>query len=166
MASGSDGIETIEGDFKVPDGARFALVVSRFNSFIVDGLLSGAIEALKKHGASEAQISVVRVPGSWEIPLVCERVAKSKKYDAIVALGAVIRGGTAHFEHVATAASRGISEVALKSGIPVVFGVLTTDTVEQASERAGPKGGNKGFEAALAAIEMVSLDRALTKRGL
>jgi len=166
MTSGSDGIQTIEGDFTVPDGARFALVASRFNSFIVDALLTGAIEALKKHGASEAQISVVRVPGSWEIPLVCERVARSKKYDAIVALGAVIRGGTAHFEHVANAASRGIADVALKSGIPIVFGVLTTDTVEQASERAGPKSGNKGFEAALAAIEMVSLDRALSKRGL
>jgi 6,7-dimethyl-8-ribityllumazine synthase len=166
MPSGSDGIETIEGDFTVPDGARFALVASRFNSFIVDALLRGAIEALSKHGASDAQISVVRVPGSWEIPLVCERLARSKKYDAIVALGAVIRGGTAHFEHVANGASRGIADAALKSGIPIIFGVLTTDTVEQASERAGPKSGNKGFEAALAAIEMVSLDRALTKRGL
>jgi 6,7-dimethyl-8-ribityllumazine synthase len=166
MTSESDEIETIEGDFTVPNGARFALVAARFNSFIVDALLTGAIEALKKHGASTAQISVVRVPGSWEIPLVCERLASSKKYDAIVALGAVIRGGTAHFEHVANAASRGISEVALKFGIPVVFGVLTTDTVEQASDRAGPKAGNKGFEAALAAIEMVSLDRALTKKGL
>src|SRR5688572_22159063 len=157
MPGASDGIETIEGDFTVPDGARFALVASRFNSFIVDALLTGAIEALKKHGASDAQISVVRVPGSWEIPLVCERMAKSKKYDAIVALGAVIRGGTAHFEHVASAASRGIADVALKCGVPVVFGVLTTDTVQQASERAGPKSGNKGFEAALAAIEMVNL---------
>jgi 6,7-dimethyl-8-ribityllumazine synthase len=160
-----DRPDIIEGSLIVPEGARFALVAARFNAFIVEPMLAGAIDALTRHGASASQISVVRVPGSWEIPLVCERLAKSNQYAAIVALGAVIRGATAHFEHVANAVSSGVAQAALKTGVPIVFGVLTTDTIEQAIERAGTKAGNKGADAALAAIEMVSLGRALAQKG-
>jgi 6,7-dimethyl-8-ribityllumazine synthase len=162
----SDAVEVIEGGLIVPQGARFALVASRFNAFIVESLLAGAVDALTRHGAAASQLDVVRVPGSWEIPFACERLAKSGKYDAVVALGAVIRGATAHFEHVANAVSSGVAQAAARSGVPITFGVLTTDTVEQATERAGTKAGNKGFDAALAAIEMVCLDRALKAKGL
>lgn len=159
-------IETTSGGLIVPQGARFALVAARFNGFIVDQLVSGALDALERHGAALDLISIVRVPGSWEIPLACARLAKSGRFDAIVALGAVIRGATAHFDHVANAVSSGVARAALDSGVPITFGVLTTDTIEQAIERAGTKAGNKGFDAALAAIEMVSLSRALDGKGL
>src|SRR5262245_57078516 len=122
----------IEGELVVPKGARFALVASRFNAFIVDRLLEGAIDGLRRHGADAAALVVVRVPGSWEIPLVAARLAGSGKFDAVIALGAVIRGATAHFDHVANAVARGVAEASAKSGVPVIFGVLTTDTIEQA----------------------------------
>ena len=149
-------IKTIEGTF-APGAARFALVASRFNSFIVESLIAGATDCLRRHGVKEAQITLVRAPGAWELPLVVQRVAVSGKYDAVIALGAVIRGATPHFEHVAGECTKGLSSVALQSGVPVLFGVLTVDTIEQAIERAGTKAGNKGAEAALSAIEMVSL---------
>jgi 6,7-dimethyl-8-ribityllumazine synthase len=148
---------TIEGNLKPPDGARFALVASRFNAFIVERLVEGALDALRRHGVSDDRITLVRVPGSWEIPFACARLAKSGAVDAIVALGCVIRGATAHFEYVSGAATNGCAQVATSTGVPVIFGVLTTDSIEQAIERAGTKAGNKGFEAAVTAIEMASL---------
>ncbi len=153
-------IKTIEGALNVQN-ARFCLVVARFNSFIVESLLEGAIDTIKRHGAAESDITVVRVPGAFEMPLVVEKVAASGNYDAVVALGAVIRGGTPHFEYVAGECVKGIAQVTLKHGIPVSFGVLTVDTIEQAIERAGTKAGNKGGEAAMSAIEMVSLLRQI-----
>ena len=165
-ADSAGGPDFIEGALIVPEGARFAIVASRFNGFIVEQLLSGAIDTLQRHGAASSQINVVRVPGSWEIPQVCERLAKTNHFAAIVAIGAVIRGATAHFEHVASAAASGVAQAALNSGVPIAFGVLTTDTIEQAIERAGTKAGNKGADAALAAIEMACLGRALTAKGL
>ena len=157
--------ESIEGTLVVPRGARFAIVAARFNSFIVERLVDGALDALKRHGAETENITVVRVPGSWEIPFACARLANSDKLDAVIALGAVIRGSTPHFEHVSSEVSKGVAQVALSSGTPVAFGVLTTDTIEQAIERAGTKAGNKGFDAALAAIELVSLGHALEEAG-
>ena len=157
--------ESIEGSLIVPKGARFAIVASRFNSFIVDRLLEGALDALVRHGAELSNITVVRVPGAWEIPFVCARLANSEKVEAVIALGAVIRGSSPLFEHVSNEVSKGVGAVALQSGIPVSFGVLTTDSIEQAIERAGTKAGNKGFDAALAAIESVSLGRALEEAG-
>jgi 6,7-dimethyl-8-ribityllumazine synthase len=157
--------ESIEGTLVVPKGARFAIVAARFNSFIVERLVEGALDALKRHGAELENVSVVRVPGAWEIPFACARLAKSDKLDAVIALGAVIRGSTPHFEHVSSEVSKGVAQVALSSGTPVAFGVLTTDTIEQAIERAGTKAGNKGFDAALAAIELVSLGHALEEAG-
>jgi len=153
-------IKTIEGELQVRN-ARFCLVVARFNSFIVESLLDGAIDALKRHGANEADITVVRVPGAFELPLALEKIAAGGKYDAIVALGAVIRGGTPHFDFVAGECVKGMAQVTLKHAVPVAFGVLTTDTIEQAVERAGTKAGNKGAEAALSAIEMVNVLRQL-----
>lgn len=158
-------MKSIEGALIVPDGAKFAIVGSRFNAFIVERLIEGAVDALVRHGASAANVSVVRVPGSWEIPLVCKRLAKSGKLDAIVAVGAVIRGATPHFDHVANEVSKGVAQASLDSGVPIAFGVLTTDSIEQAVERAGTKAGNKGFDAAVAAIEMVSLGKALSQQG-
>jgi 6,7-dimethyl-8-ribityllumazine synthase len=149
-------IKTIEGTFTSSKG-KFALVVGRWNSFVVEHLLEGAIDALKRHGVSEKQITVVRAPGAFEIPLVVKKVAEKGDVDAIVALGAVIRGGTPHFEYVAGECVKGISQVSLDHGIPVAFGVLTVDSIEQAVERSGSKAGNKGAEAALSALEMVSL---------
>lgn len=149
-------IKTIEGTFTSSKG-KFALVVGRWNSFVVEHLLEGAIDALKRHGVSEKQITVVRAPGAFEIPLVVKKVAEKGDVDAIVALGAVIRGGTPHFEYVAGECVKGISQVSLDHGIPVAFGVLTVDSIEQAVERSGTKAGNKGAEAALSALEMVSL---------
>lgn len=149
-------IKTIEGDFTSASG-QYALVVGRWNSFVVEHLLDGAIDALRRHGVKDDQITVVRVPGAFEIPLVCQRVAKKGGFDAIVALGAVIRGGTPHFEHVAGECTKGIAQVSLEHGIPISFGVLTVDSIEQAVERSGTKAGNKGAEAALSALEMVSL---------
>ena len=142
-------------------GFKFALVVSRFNSFICDRLLEGALDTLQRHGASEKDLTVIKVPGAFEIPLVAKKVAQSGKYDALICLGAVIRGGTPHFEYVSAEVSKGVASVSLDSGVPVSFGVLTTDTVEQAIERAGTKAGNKGGEAAIGAIEMVNLFKAL-----
>ena len=154
-------IKTVEGALRVHN-TRFCLVVSRFNSFVVESLLAGAIDTLKRHGAEEGDLTIVRVPGAFEMPVVLERIAAKKQYDAIVALGAVIRGGTPHFEYVAAECVKGVAQVSLKHGVPVGFGVLTVDTIEQAIERAGTKAGNKGAEAALSAIEMVSLMRQLS----
>ncbi len=155
-------IHTIEGNLSA-QGRTVCIVASRFNSFIVDQLEAGAIDALVRHGADRGNIHVVKVPGAYELPLVVQRVAASKKYDAIIAVGAVIRGGTPHFEYVAGECVKGISSVSLKYDIPVSFGVLTVDTIEQAIERAGTKAGNKGAEAAMSAIEMMSLLDSLSK---
>jgi 6,7-dimethyl-8-ribityllumazine synthase len=154
--------QLIEGNFSA-QGRKVCIVASRFNSFIVDQLEMGAIDALVRHGADRASIHVVRAPGAFELPLVVQRVAASKKYDAIVCVGAVIRGGTPHFEYVAGECVKGISMVSLKYDIPVAFGVLTVDSIEQAIERAGTKAGNKGAEAALSSIEMMSLLDNLAK---
>jgi len=143
------------------EGFRFAIIVSRFNDFISSRLVEGAMDALKRHGASEEQISVVKVPGAFEIPLVAKKLAGSDRFDALICLGAVIRGGTPHFDYVAAEVSKGIASVSLESKIPVTFGVLTTDNLEQAIERAGSKSGNKGYEAAVAAIELVNLFKEL-----
>jgi 6,7-dimethyl-8-ribityllumazine synthase len=161
----SDAVQSIEGALVVPAGAKFAIVGSRFNSFIVERLVEGAVDALVRHGADAKNLSVVRVPGSWEIPLVCRRLAKSGKLDAIVAVGAVIRGSTPHFDHVANEVSKGVAQASLESGVPIAFGVLTTDSIEQAVERAGTKAGNKGFDAAMTAIEMVTLGKELARQG-
>lgn len=161
MKPSQGSVRTLEGDLTVPKGARFAIVASRFNAFIVEHLVNGAIDALVRHGASPEAIEVIKVPGSWELSLICKKVTERGDVSAIVALGAVIRGATPHFDHVAAQAARGIAQVSLESGIPIAFGVLTTDTIEQAVERAGTKAGNKGYDAAMVAIEMVSLTRAL-----
>ncbi|MGV6825425.1 MAG: 6,7-dimethyl-8-ribityllumazine synthase [bacterium] len=153
-------IKTIEGGMTVTN-ARFCVVVARWNSFVVDHLESGAIDTLKRHGARDEDITVVRMPGAFEMPLVLDKVAASGDYDAIVALGAVIRGGTPHFEYVAGECVKGMSQVILNRGVPIAFGVLTVDTIEQAIERAGTKAGNKGGEAAASVIEMVNLLREL-----
>ena len=153
-------IKTVEGALRA-DKARFCLVVSRWNSFIVESLEKGAVDALLRHGADEKDLTIVRVPGAFEMPLAIERVAKKGGHDAIIALGAVIRGGTPHFEYVAGECVKGMAHVSLKHGIPVAFGVLTVDSIEQAVERAGTKAGNKGAEAALSALEMVDLLRRL-----
>jgi 6,7-dimethyl-8-ribityllumazine synthase len=158
-------VTSIEGALVVPEGAKFAIVGSRFNAFIVERLIEGALDALVRHGASAANISVVRVPGAWEIPLVCARLAGSGKLDAVIAVGAVIRGSTPHFDHVANEVSKGVAQASMDSGVPIAFGVLTTDSIEQAVERAGTKAGNKGFDAAVSAIEMVTLGKALTQQG-
>ncbi|WP_020675845.1 6,7-dimethyl-8-ribityllumazine synthase [Geopsychrobacter electrodiphilus] len=142
-------------------GFKFALVVSRFNSFICDRLVEGAIDTLKRHGADDAGLTLVKVPGAFEIPLVAKKLAASGQYDALICLGAVIRGGTPHFEYVSAEVSKGIAGASLDTGVPIAFGVLTTDSVEQAIERAGTKAGNKGSEAAMTAIEMVNLFKAL-----
>ncbi len=138
-------------------GKKFAIIVSRWNQFIVSKMLDGALDALRRHKAVDDNITIVYCPGSFEIPLVAKRLALSKQFDAIIALGAVIRGATPHFDYIASEVAKGIAQVNLETGLPVVFGVLTTDTIDQAIERAGSKSGNKGFDAALAAIELVSL---------
>lgn len=153
-------MKTIEGALSVKN-ARFCLLVARFNSFVVESLLAGAVDALRRHGAEEADITVVRVPGAFEMPLALEKIAAKGEYDAIVALGAVIRGGTPHFEYVAGECVKGMAQVSLKHGVPIAFGVLTVDSIEQAIERAGTKAGNKGAEAAMSAIEMVNLLRQI-----
>jgi 6,7-dimethyl-8-ribityllumazine synthase len=159
--------KVIEGQIVVPEGARFAIVASRFNSFIVDRLVEGALDAVRRHGGESAEVTLVRVPGAWEIPTAVSRLARSDKSGklAIIALGAVIRGSTPHFDYVAAEVSKGIASVSLDTGVPVAFGILTTDTIEQAVERAGTKAGNKGFEAAVSAIEMASLSNALKQAG-
>ena len=153
-------IRTIEGDFVTGQG-RYALVVGRFNSFVVESLVEGAVDALKRHGVKESDITIVRVPGAFEIPLMVKKVADLKQYVAIVTLGAVIRGGTPHFEYVAGECVKGVGAVSLEYGIPVAFGVLTVDSIEQAIERSGTKAGNKGAEAAMSAYEMVSVIKQL-----
>lgn len=149
-------IETIEGNL-TPNNGKYAIVVGRWNAFVVESLLEGAVDCLLRHGVEEEDITIIRAPGAVEIPLVVQRAAASEKYDAIIALGAVIRGGTPHFEYVSNECSRGLSQVMLDFSIPVTFGVLTVDSIEQAIERAGTKAGNKGEEAAISAFEMVSL---------
>jgi 6,7-dimethyl-8-ribityllumazine synthase len=139
------------------EGLKVALVVSRFNSFITERLVEGALDCLRRHGVAETGLTMVRVPGAWEIPLVAKRLAQGKSHDAVICLGAVIRGSTPHFDYVAAEVSKGIAQASLESGIPILFGVLTTDTLEQAVERAGSKSGNKGYAAAEAALEMVNL---------
>ena len=146
----------IEGDLQAV-GKKFGIIVSRFNSFVSERLLDGALDTLLRSGAEEGAIDVVRVPGAFEIPMMAQKMAKSGNYDAIICLGAVIRGATSHYDLVANEAAKGIAQVGLDSGIPAIFGVLTTDTIEQAIERAGSKAGNKGSEAALTAIEMINL---------
>jgi len=155
-----DNIRTLNGDLVARD-LRFAIVAARFNDMIVDSLIRGAVDALLRHGAGEKQIEIVRVPGAFDLPFVARRVAASKRYDAIVALGAVIRGATPHFEHVAGQCAAGIARAADETGVPIAFGVLTTDTIEQAIERAGTKAGNKGADAALCALELTNLLRRL-----
>jgi 6,7-dimethyl-8-ribityllumazine synthase len=199
MAASSPRI--LEGNLIVPKGARFAIVASRFNHFIVDRLVEGAIDALVRHGGDDANITIVRVPGAWEIPLAVQRIARgsafsprlrgapsgraadesgpmtergaggpkikrSRAVDGIIALAAVIRGSTPHFDYVAGEVAKGVAHVSLASHLPIAFGVLTTDSIEQAVERAGTKAGNKGWDAALSAIEMVSLERAFDSEGL
>lgn len=150
-------INTIEGDFTPPQDARFALVAARFNSFIVQSLIGGAVDTLRRHGVPATNIDLIWTPGSFELPLAAQRLAASERYDGIVALGAVIRGGTPHFEYVAGECVKGLASVALEYDIPVGFGVLTVDTIDQAVERAGTKAGNKGAEAAMAAVEMARI---------
>lgn len=158
-------ITSYEGTFTSPSGAKFAIVAGRFNHFVVDRLVEGAIDGLVRHGVDTSAISITRTPGAYEIPLVCQRIAASKKVDAVIALGAVIRGSTPHFDYVAGEVAKGCAHAMLATGVPVIFGVLTTDSIEQAIERAGTKAGNKGWEAALSALEMVSLGSALSKAG-
>ncbi|GAB3377057.1 6,7-dimethyl-8-ribityllumazine synthase [Spongiibacter taiwanensis] len=153
-------MKTIEGNFTAASG-KFAIVVGRWNSFVVESLLEGALDALRRHGVAEDNVTIVRAPGAFEIPLVCQKVAEQKQYDAIIALGAVIRGGTPHFEYVAGECTKGLAQVSMQHGVPVAFGVLTVDSIEQAIERAGTKAGNKGEEAAMSALEMVSLLKQL-----
>ncbi|WP_022955464.1 6,7-dimethyl-8-ribityllumazine synthase [Perlucidibaca piscinae] len=153
-------IKTLEGTFQNAD-ARYAIAVGRFNSFVVESLLDGALDALKRHGVSDGNITIIRVPGAWELPLIAKKLAGSGKYDAIIALGAVIRGGTPHFDYVAGECAKGLGVVSLDSGLPVSFGVLTVDSIEQAIERSGTKAGNKGADAAMVAIEMISVLKAV-----
>ena len=154
-------INTIEGDFTPPQDARFALVAARFNSFIVQSLINGAIDTLRRHGVPATNIDLIWTPGSFELPLAAQRLAAGERYDGIVALGAVIRGGTPHFEYVAGECTKGLASVSLQYNIPIGFGVLTVDSIDQAVERAGTKAGNKGAEAAMSVLEMVSLLRRL-----
>ena len=153
-------MKTIEGKLNAK-GLKFGIIITRFNEFIGGKLLSGCLDGLTRHGADDNAIDVVWAPGAFEVPLLAKKMAAGKKYDAVICLGAVIRGATPHFDYVAAEVSKGIAHVALESGKPVIFGVLTTDTLEQAIERAGTKGGNKGFDAALAAIEMADLMRSI-----
>ncbi len=153
-------MRTVEGNL-IGAGLKFALVVSRVNSFITERLLDGALDCLRRQGVADDDLIVARVPGAWEIPVVTKRLAQAKAYDGVICLGAVIRGSTPHFDYVAAEVSKGIAQVSLETGVPISFGILTTDTLEQAIERAGSKAGNKGFAAAEAAIEMVNLLKGL-----
>jgi 6,7-dimethyl-8-ribityllumazine synthase len=152
--------KVIEGELLARD-LRFAFVAARFNDFVVEPLIRGALDALKRHGATDKQIEIVRVPGAFDIPIVARKLALSRRYDALIALGAVVRGQTPHFDYVAGECASGLARIALETGVPVAFGVLTTDTMEQAVDRAGGKAGNKGADAALAAVEMANLLRRL-----
>lgn len=152
--------KVFEGNL-VGTGLKIGIVAGRFNEFITGKLLSGALDALKRHGVSEEHVSIAWVPGAFEIPLTAKKMAKTNHYDAIITLGTVIRGATSHFEYVSAEAAKGVANAAMESGIPVIFGVLTTDTIEQAIERAGTKAGNKGWDAAVSAIEMANLYRSM-----
>jgi 6,7-dimethyl-8-ribityllumazine synthase len=156
----TDPPKIIEGELLVRD-LRFGVVITRFNDFVVEPLLRGALDALKRHGAADKQIEIVRVPGAFDLPVAARKLALSRRYDALIALGAVIRGQTPHFDYVAGECASGLARIALESGVPIAFGVLTTDTMEQAVDRAGGKAGNKGADAALAALEMANLLRRL-----
>jgi 6,7-dimethyl-8-ribityllumazine synthase len=156
----TDQPKIIEGELLVRD-LRFGVVITRFNDFVVEPLLRGALDALKRHGASDKQIEIVRVPGAFDLPVAARKLALSRRYEALIALGAVIRGQTPHFDYVAGECASGLARIALESGVPIAFGVLTTDTMEQAVDRAGGKAGNKGADAALAALEMANLLRRL-----
>ena len=156
----TDQPKIIEGELLVRD-LRFGVVITRFNDFVVEPLLRGALDALKRHGAADKQIEIVRVPGAFDLPVAARKLALSRRYEALIALGAVIRGQTPHFDYVAGECASGLARVALESGVPIAFGVLTTDTMEQAVDRAGGKAGNKGADAALAALEMANLLRRL-----
>ena len=149
-------IKTIEGELKI-SGAKFALLVTRFNSFIVESLLKGAVDCLLRHGAKKEDLQIIKIPGAFEMPITAQAIAQKAEFDAIIALGAVIRGGTPHFDFVANEATKGLANVAANSSIPVSFGLLTTDNIEQAIERSGTKAGNKGEEAAMSAIEIVNV---------
>jgi 6,7-dimethyl-8-ribityllumazine synthase len=151
-----NNMKTYEGKL-ISQGLKYGIIVGRFNEFIGGKLLTGAIDGLKRHGVEDSEIEIVWVPGAFEIPLVAKRMAKSKKYDAVICLGAVIRGATPHFDYVSSEVTKGVASVSLETEVPVVFGVLTTDTIEQAIERAGTKAGNKGYDAAVTAIEMSNL---------
>lgn len=153
-------MNVFEGDFTSVNG-RYAIAVSRFNGFVVESLLDGAMDALRRHGVDDGQIDVFLAPGAWELPLVVNRIARGGRYDAIITLGAVIRGGTPHFEYVAGECTKGAAQAGLTHDVPVAFGVLTVDSIEQAIERSGTKAGNKGAEAAMSAMEMVSLLRKI-----
>lgn len=159
---GANMVKAIEGKLDA-GGVRFAIIQSRFNDFIVGRLIDGAMDALLRHGAEEKKIDVIKVPGAFEIPLTAKKAAKSGKYDAVICLGAVIRGSTPHFEYVAAEVTKGIATVGLETEIPVTFGILTTDNIEQAIERAGCKSGNKGWDAAVSAVEMVNLLKQMQK---
>ncbi|WP_073996509.1 6,7-dimethyl-8-ribityllumazine synthase [Arcanobacterium urinimassiliense] len=149
-------MQVYEGDYTA-SGKKFGIVVSRFNDFITARLLEGALDGLRRHGVAEADVEIAWVPGAFEIPLLAKKMAESGKYDAVICLGAVIRGSTSHYDYVCNEAAKGIAQVSMESGIPVMFGVVTTDTITQAIERAGTKAGNKGYDAALGAIEMVNI---------
>ncbi len=153
-------MKTFEGKF-ISEGIRIGIIAARFNEFITNKLLSGAIDGLKRHEVSEDSIDIAWVPGAFEIPLIASKMAKSRKYDAVICLGAVIRGSTTHYDYVCSEVSKGIAHISLDTGIPVMFGVLTTENIEQAIERAGTKAGNKGFDCAVGAIEMVNLIREM-----
>jgi 6,7-dimethyl-8-ribityllumazine synthase len=156
----TDQPKIIEGELLVRD-LRFGVVITRFNDFVVEPLLRGALDALRRHGAADKQIEIVRVPGAFDLPVAARKLALSRRYEALIALGAVIRGQTPHFDYVAGECASGLARIALESGVPIAFGVLTTDTMEQAVDRAGGKAGNKGADAALAALEMANLLRRL-----
>ena len=153
-------MKTIEGNL-IARGLKFAIVTARFNDFISERLTGGALDALKRHGAGERDVEIIKVPGSFEIPYVAKKLAEGKGYDAVICLGAVIRGATPHFEYVSSEAAKGVANAAMQTGTPIIFGVITSDTLEQAIERAGGKSGNKGWDAALAAIEMANLYKQL-----
>jgi len=156
--------KTYEGKL-VAEGLKFAIIISRFNEFITRRLLGGAMDALQRHGGDEKQVEVAWVPGSFEIPLVAQKMAASGKYDAVICLGAVIRGATPHFEYVAAEAAKGIAQASMQTGVPVIYGIVTADTIEQAVERAGTKAGNRGFDAAVSAMEMANLVNQLPRKG-
>jgi 6,7-dimethyl-8-ribityllumazine synthase len=161
----AEGIQRFEGNYTTAANARFAIAAARFNDAIVERLIAAAIDTLRRHGVPESNIILAKVPGAFELPLLCQRLAASGKVDAVIALGCVIRGATPHFDYVAGEAAKGCGSVASSTGVPVAFGVLTTETIEQAVERSGTKAGNKGHDVALAALEMVDLGRRLSEHG-